>query len=138
MADTIASTVKLSDSTFKTRPDFGIYFRSDSNAGGNDVQQILQKRRERQMKIPSIKGRHDVDSFQKPDSTGFKNFEDAGEFRPAAPFRDFDNVTDPISGFVSAGADADRRTGVSKIQSFTQVRTDPQYMRPQVRESFVF
>ena len=55
--------VVLSNSNYKERPNFKTYFTTDSNAGGNAFALIQAKRRIRQMKFPSISGRHDVDSF---------------------------------------------------------------------------
>ena len=117
MAEVVAQNTVLSDSTFRTRPNFTAYVRTDSNALGNAVQQIEEKRRQRQMKIPSTVGRKDVESFRNPQSPtnpSFVKYNDLGDHRVNAPFRSSDNIIDPVSGFVSIGGEYDRNTGHSR------------------------
>ena len=64
MAEAVSNKLVLADSNEKTRPNFQTYLMTDANAGGHSVTQIEEKRRIRHMKFPSLKGRHDVDSFQ--------------------------------------------------------------------------
>ena len=134
MAEVVAQNTVLSDSTFRTRPNFTAYVRTDSNALGNAVQQIEEKRRQRQMKIPSTVGRKDVESFRNPQSPtnpSFVKYNDLGDHRANAPFRSFDNIIDPVSGFVSIGGDYDRNTGRSRIRSLVQLNDTPQSTSPQ-------
>lgn len=136
MTEVITNVPVLADSTFRTRPNFQLYLRSDANAGGNTVQQIQTHRRNRQMKFPSLHGRGDVDSFQTSKiDNAFKRWNDEGDFRPPAPYRDYDNIVDPVSGFVSAGGDVDRNTGHKKINSLVQLNDVPQAEPPQKKNS---
>ena len=64
MSEIVSNKTVLADSVEKTRPHFRTYLMTDANAGGHSVAQIEAKRRIRHMKFPSLKGRHDVDSFQ--------------------------------------------------------------------------
>lgn len=64
MSEVVSNKTVLADSVEKTRPHFRTYLMTDANAGGHSVAQIEEKRRIRHMKFPSLKGRHDVDSFQ--------------------------------------------------------------------------
>lgn len=64
MAEVVSTKTVLADSTEKTRPHFRTYLMTDANAGGHSIAQIEAKRRIRHMKFPSLRGRHDVDSFQ--------------------------------------------------------------------------
>ena len=136
MAEVIANSTVLSDSVFKTRPDFATYLRPDSNCGLNTAKQIEEQRRKRQMKFPSLVGRKDVDSFQVSprDATlfaSYRKYNDEGDFRPPAPYRSFDNIIDPVSGFVSIGGDMDRQTNVKRIPCLVQLNHTPQSMVPQ-------
>ena len=67
--------------------------------------------------------------------SGYKRWNDEGDFRSNAPYRDYDNIVDPVSGFVSAGGDADRVTGHSKIKSLVQLNDVPQSEAPQSKNS---
>ena len=129
-------------STMEERPDmishrdFAAYFHTDTNGNGNAVQQIEIKRRERQMKFPTLSGRKDIDSFQKgSNETGFKKWNDYGDHRPDGPSRGCDSIIDPVSGFVSAAGDVERKTGHSKIKSMVQLNTTPQATTPQCADS---
>lgn len=101
------------------------------------MQQIETHRRARHMKFPTLSGRGDVDSFTTNVKTdrGFKKFNDEGDFRISAPYRDYDNIVDPVSGFVSAGGDVDRNTGRSKINTLVQLSVTPQAVPPQAKNS---
>ncbi|XP_064648180.1 protein SPMIP7-like [Lineus longissimus] len=133
MTGVVAQRVVLSDSNFKTRPEFRSYLKTDNNCGNNVVRQIEEKRRIRQMKFPTLRGRKDVDSFQSstPSTPGFKKYNDEGDHRVPAPFRSFDNIVDPVSGFVSAGGDLDRNTGVQGLKCLAQLNLTPQATIPQ-------
>ncbi|KAL3831443.1 hypothetical protein ACJMK2_023194 [Sinanodonta woodiana] len=136
MTEIFSSGPVLADSTFRTRPHFQTYLLTDANAGGHAVQQIEEKRRIRQMKFPSLKGRVDVDSFQTDlKDIAFKRWNDNGEHRAPAPYRDYDNIVDPTSGFVSAGGDVDRNTGHLKIRSLAQLSDTPQSSEPKKKHS---
>ncbi|KAK3108180.1 hypothetical protein FSP39_002755 [Pinctada imbricata] len=136
MTEVVSNGTVLADSTFKTRPNFSSYVRVDANAGGNHVRQIENHRRIRQMKFPSLTGRTDVDSFQVGlQDIGYKRWNDEGDYRSNAPYRDYDNIVDPVSGFVSAGGDADRGTGHKKIKSLVQLNDVPQSEAPQSKNS---
>lgn len=126
----------LADSTFRTRPNFKTYLLTDANAGGNAVQQIEVNRRNRHMKFPTLSGRRDFDSFQKDlKNISYKKWNDEGDHRTPAPNRDYDNIVDPVSGFVSAGGDIDRNTGHKKIKSMVQLANAPQSEAPQSKHS---
>ncbi|XP_013396416.1 spermatogenesis-associated protein 48 [Lingula anatina] len=134
MTQVIAPMTVLSDSTFRTRPHFNTYLYSDANAGPNSVRQIEERRKIRQTKFPSVVGRNDVDSFKElphMGASGFKKWNDEGDHRPEAPFRLFDNIVDPVSGFVSVGGDVDRTTGRHKIPQLGGLELTPQTMVPQ-------
>ncbi|XP_069111899.1 protein SPMIP7-like [Argopecten irradians] len=137
MTEVVANGPVLSDSTFRTRPNFSSYLYVDTNAGGNAVQQIETHRRARHMKFPTLTGRGDVDSFTTSVKTdiGYKKWNDEGDFRSNAPYRDYDNIVDPVSGFVSAGGDVDRNTGRKKINSLVQLNETPQAVPPQEKNS---
>ncbi|XP_052795757.1 spermatogenesis-associated protein 48-like [Mya arenaria] len=136
MTEVFSAGTVLSDSNFKTRPHFSNYLYTDANAGGHAVNQIEEKRRIRHMKFPSLRGRCDVDSFQADlKNPGYKQWNDNGDFRAEAPYRDYDNIVDPVSGFVSAGGDVDRNTGHQKIKSLVQLNTTPQASVPKSRDS---
>lgn len=137
MSEMINDTPVLSDSNLKSRPNFRTYFLTDSNARGHAVHQIEEKRRLRHMKFPSLKGRHDVDSFQESieDNQGFKRWYDEGEYRSNAPNRSYDNTIDPASGFVSAGGDVERQTGHTMIRSMVPLNKTPQSMEPKAQDS---
>jgi hypothetical protein len=123
----------LSNSNLKTRPEFKYFLMSDNNCGDNVVRQIEEKRRIRQMKFPTLRGWKDVDSFQSPVSTtpGFKKYNDEGDHRVSAPYRSYDNIIDPVAGFVSAGGDLDRNTGVQGLKCLAQLNFTPQAIVPQ-------
>ena len=134
MAEVVGPNTVLSDSTFRTRPNFAAYIRTDSNALGNAIQQIEEKRRQRQLKIPTTAGRKDVESFrspQSPNNPAFVKYNDHDDHRANAPFRSFDNIIDPVSGFVSIGGDHDRNTGHTRIRSMVQLNDTPQSRSPQ-------
>lgn len=89
------------------------------------------------MKFPTLSGRADVDSFKDfpAKDIGFKRWNDEGDFRANAPYRDYDNIVDPVSGFVSAGGDVDRGTGHKKIRPLAQLNDVPQCAAPQSKHS---
>lgn len=136
MTEVISSGTVLADSTFRTRPNFKTYLYTDANAGGHAINQIEEKRRIRHMKFPTLTGRCDVDSFQTDlKNIAYKRWNDTGDHRAEAPYRDYDNIVDPVSGFVSAGGDVDRNTGHQKIRSLVQLNDTPQSAAPQVKDS---
>ena len=136
MTEVVSQGLVLSDSCFKTRPNFKSYVYVDTNAKGNTVQQIEKNRRIRQMKFPQLTGRADVDSFQRSlKSPGFKKWNDDGDHHALAPYRDYENIVDPVSGFVSAGGDVDRNTGHNKIKPLVHVSDTPQAVAPQHKHS---
>ncbi|KAK7488332.1 hypothetical protein BaRGS_00020491 [Batillaria attramentaria] len=136
MAEAVADKTVLADSTTKTRPHFQTYLMVDANAGGHSVQQIEEKRRIRHMKFPSLRGRHDFDSFQTGlSSPAFKVWNDDGDHHANAPYRSYDNIIDPVSGFVSAGGDVDRQTGHDHIRSLVQLNDTPQSAMPKAKNS---
>ncbi|KAK7109383.1 protein SPMIP7-like [Littorina saxatilis] len=136
MAEAVASRTVLADSNEKTRPQFQTYLMTDANAGGHSVSQIEAKRRIRHMKFPSLRGRHDVDSFQTElQDPGFKRWNDDGDHHANAPFRSYDNIIDPVSGFVSAGGDVDRNAGHDRICSLVQLNRTPQSAAPRDHNS---
>ena len=138
MTEVVAQNTVLSDSTFRTRPHFNTILMTDSNAMGNAVQQIEQKRLQRQMKFPSTVGRKDVDSFKDTvnlSDRAFKKWNDEGDHRPNAPFRSCDNILDPLCGFVSIAGDVDRNTGHTRINSLVQLTKTPQSGTPQEKNS---
>ena len=133
MTEVISSNkYTLSDSTFKTRPSSYVFYITDSNAGCNSIQQYNRELKLQRMRLPKSKGNADVESFKNPNSANFKKYNDEGDCRTPAPFRDYDNIIDPVSGFLSAGGDVDRRTGQSKIKSFDQISDKPNSNIPQV------
>lgn len=136
MTEVIAPGPVLADSLFKTRPNFQTYLLTDANAGGHTVHQIEEKRRIRHQKFPTLTGKQDIDSFQEDlKNISFKKWNDEGDHRAEAPYRDYDNIVDPTSGFVSAGGDVDRNTGHRKIRSLVQLSDTPQAQAPQVKDS---
>ena len=137
MTEIMNERTTLSDSNTKMRPCFKTYLGTDSNAKGHQMFQIEEKRRIRHMKFPSLKGRHDVDSFQEDGDSniGFKKWNDDGEYHANAPYRTYDNIVDPTSGFVSAGGDVDRQTGHTQIRSLVQLNKTPQAMTPRGQDS---
>lgn len=132
MAETVSVVPTLGDSNFRSRPNFKTYLLTDSNARGHAVQQIEEKRRLRHMKFPSLKGRHDIDSFSEKvdENIAFKKWNDDGEYHSDAPYRTYDNTIDPASGFVSAGGDVERETGHTQIRTMVQLNKTPQSMTP--------
>ena len=138
MTPAVPDRVVLSDSLSRARPDFNMYMKVDTNAGGNVVRQIEQKRLERSMKFPSLVGRKDVDSFRelqnvKPDQfedQAFRKWNDEGGHRPDAPNRFCDGAIDPVSGFVSVAGDVDRNTGHTRIRPMVQLNVTPQSYNP--------
>jgi hypothetical protein len=136
MTEVLSHGPTLSDSTQRTRPHFQSYLYSDSNAGGNAIQLIEDARRKRQMKFPTLSGRADVDSFTRDlQNLSFRDWNDDGDHRATAPYRDYDNIVDPVSGFVSAGGDVDRNTGRTNIKSLVQLTHTPQSAPPQTKNS---
>ncbi|PVD29803.1 hypothetical protein C0Q70_09060 [Pomacea canaliculata] len=98
--------------------------------------QIEEKRKIRQMKFPDLRGRHDCESFQKSlDDPSFKVWNDEGDHSAYAPHRCFDNIIDPVSGFVSVGGDVDRHTGHERIRSMVQLNRTPQSADPKEKNS---
>ncbi|XP_076465540.1 protein SPMIP7-like [Babylonia areolata] len=131
MAEVVSTKTVLADSHDKTRPHFKTYLMTDANAGGHSVAQIEAKRKIRQMKFPSLKGRHDADSFQTElQNKAFKKWNDDGDHHAEAPYRSFDNIIDPVSGFVSVGGDVDRNTSHDRIHSLVQLNRTPQSAAP--------
>lgn len=116
MTQVVSLGPTLSDSTFKSRPHFKAYIQTDQNAGLDAVEAIEAKRRARQMKFPSMSGHKTAHSLNEP-TTGaaFVKWNDEGDHRSSAPTRFYGNLMDPVSGFLSAGADVHRKTGVSKV-----------------------
>ena len=55
---------------------------------------------------------------------------DDGDHHAEAPYRTYDNIIDPVSGFVSAGGDVDRNTGHTRIRSLVQLNRTPQSAAP--------
>lgn len=136
MAEVVASKTVLSDSTDKSRPHFKTFLMTDANAGGHSIAQNEAKRKMRQMKFPSLRGRHDVDSFQRElHNPDFKKWNDEGDHYTCAPYRSYDNIVDPVSGFVSAGGDVSRNTGHDRISSLVQLNHTPQHAGPKEHNS---
>ena len=136
MTQVIAPGPVLADSLQKTRPNFQTILLTDANAGGTTVRQIEEKRRIRHQKFPSLSGQQDVSSFKEDlKNIAFKKWNDEGDHRAQAPYRDYDNIVDPVSGFVSAGGDVDRNTGHQKIRSLVQLSDTPQAQAPQQKDS---
>ncbi|CAH1788146.1 unnamed protein product [Owenia fusiformis] len=133
--EAVAQNTMLSDSVWRTRPHFSTYLTTDVNAGANTVEQIEHNRRQRHMKFPKLSGRGDVDSFQKPGNTAFIKFNDIGDHRSTAPLRSFDNIVDPVSGFVAVAAELDRNTGRLKMAPMGQIPDTPQTSTPQTTNS---
>ncbi|XP_041366282.1 spermatogenesis-associated protein 48-like [Gigantopelta aegis] len=127
----------LSDSNLKSRPEFRTYLTTDASAGGDVVTQIKEKRRRRHQNFPCLRGRADVDSFQEKvnENPSFKKWNDEGNYRAPAPYRSFDNIVDPVSGFVSVGGDMDRNTGHTMMRSFVLLSDTPQSAAPRDRHS---
>lgn len=116
MAEVVALGPTLSDSTFKTRPHFKAYIQTDQNAGLDVVEAIEAKRKARQMKFPSMSGHKTPRSMREPlTESGYVKWNDEGDHRSTAPTRFYGNLFDPVSGFLSAGADVHRKTGVTKV-----------------------
>jgi len=116
MAQVVALGPTLSDSTFKTRPNFKAYIQTDQNAGLDAVEANEARRRARQLKFPSMTGCKTQKSLSEPTTdSGFVKYNDSGEYRAPHPTRYYGNLVDPVSGFISAGADVQRQTGVSKV-----------------------
>ncbi|XP_059139601.1 spermatogenesis-associated protein 48-like [Physella acuta] len=109
-----------------------VYPYMDLRARDQALENIEQNRRLRKMKFPSLRGRHDVDSFQEDIRTNnnFTKWNENGEFRATAPCRSYDNAIDPTSGFVSAGYDVTDNTGHFNIQSMVQNNKSPQSLTP--------
>ncbi|XP_067650089.1 protein SPMIP7-like [Haliotis asinina] len=137
MTEVLEAGLVLSDSNFRARPNFRTYLSSDASLGGNAVRQIEEKRRARQMKFPSLRGKRDYDSFQEStkENGAFKKWNDDGDFRAPAPYRSCDNILDPVSGFVSVGGDVDRNTGHTQIRSLVQLNDTPNSGTPKGKNS---
>lgn len=60
---------------------------------------------------------------------------DEGDHSAYAPHRCFDNIIDPVSGFVSVGGDVDRHTGHERIRSMVQLNRTPQSADPKEKNS---
>lgn len=116
MAEVVAIKPTLSDSVCKTRPDFKSFLQTDQNAGLDAMEIVEAKRRARHMKFPNMSGQKTARSLgENPESPGFVKWNDQGDYRSNAPNRFYGNMIDPVSGFLSAGGDVMRRTGVSKV-----------------------
>lgn len=116
MAQVVAIEPALSDSTFKTRPNFKAFIQTDQNAGLDSVEMIEATRRARQMKFPSLTGQKTARSLNEPLSNqGYVKYNDEGDHRVNAPYRFYSNMIDPVSGFISAAGDVNRNTGVTKV-----------------------
>ncbi|ESP04315.1 hypothetical protein LOTGIDRAFT_204975 [Lottia gigantea] len=133
MTTLVNSNYVLSDSNYRIRPDMKTYLMTDNNAGGHSVKQIEQSRRIRQLKFPSLRGKHDYSSMQDRDAAGFRKYNDNGDHRVPAPHRGYDNIIDPTTGFVSAGGDLDRETGHKKIETLVQLNDKPQSSEPKTK-----
>ncbi|XP_002733477.1 protein SPMIP7-like [Saccoglossus kowalevskii] len=116
----------MTESFQRPRPEFQTIIMSDANGGGNSMQQILHEQRLRQMKFPPMHGRRDVDSFQYPRNPAFVKYHDD----TLAPLRDDVPILDPTSGFISAGGDVDRLTGVAKLPTMQQIDNPPNQVVP--------
>lgn len=126
MAEIVSVRQTLSDSMFKTRPVTHTFYRSDNNVGGTAVSTIEEKRRQKQLRLPLSRGKTDVESFSKAATPEhFKQHYDEGDNRPPAPYRSFENFVDPVSGFMSAGGDADRNTGHNRISLMVHLNDKP-------------
>lgn len=135
MSAVITNSTVLSDSTNKTRPDFQTILLTDTNAGPNVMKLIEQKRQKRHMKFPSLSGLVEVESFKDKNNKSFRRWDDEGDFRPLGPNRDYTNIVDPVSGFVSAGGDHDRNTGHTKIKSMLNINDTPIATTPRSKNS---
>lgn len=60
---------------------------------------------------------------------------DRGDHHAHAPCRSYDNIIDPVSGFVSAGGDVDRNTGLDHIPQLAQINTSTQSSGPSEKNS---
>ncbi|XP_071507400.1 protein SPMIP7-like [Diadema antillarum] len=118
----------MADTAVRPRPtgDLRLHLQVDTNAGPNNVQNIVGNRRRRLMKIPISRGRFDVASFQEPANSGFVKYNDD----TLAPHRDNYPVIDPTSGFVSVAADVDRNTGIKGIPNLQQSDNPPNTVTP--------
>ncbi|XP_077978085.1 protein SPMIP7-like [Glandiceps talaboti] len=114
------------DAFLRPRPGFQTIMMTDANAGGNCMQQITHQQRLRHMKFPKLVSRGDFDSFQYHNSPGFVKYHDD----TLAPNRDNIPILDPTSGFISAGGDVDRLTGVSKLPTMQQIDNPPNQVTP--------
>ena len=129
----VAPQTVLSDSTFKTRPNSFIFFRSDANAGLNSAQANRREWLERQVKFPNLSGRKDVESFQNLQNLqnpSFIKWNNEGDFRPHAPRTSLQNCIDPINGFVSVGWDAENSNGYTQSHSYKRFNDTPQSYNP--------
>lgn len=121
--------VKMTEtSQIRPRPggDLRLHFLPDTNAGPNKVQELQANYKQRQMKLPRSRGKFDVDSFQDLDNIGFVKYN--GD--TLAPSRDNVPIIDPTSGFISAGGDVDRNTGVKAIPTLQQAGYTPNIVTP--------
>ena len=64
-----------------------------------------------------------------------QKWNDDGDYHANAPYRSYDNIIDPVSGFVSAGGDVDRNTGHDRIRSLVQLNRTPQSAAPKTQNS---
>lgn len=108
---------------------------SQSRYGQTDaIKQIEEARMRRQMKFPSLVGYSDFSSFrnpQKPSDVAFKRWNEKGDHSAPGPSRACDNIIDPVSGFVSAAGDVERKTGETHIPSMVDFNLTPQSNTPQ-------
>ncbi|PAA62828.1 hypothetical protein BOX15_Mlig002565g1 [Macrostomum lignano] len=134
MTEVISEKYVLSDSMAKTRPGTEVFYRTDANAGLNDIRRFQQERFRRIHRFPPYRGSADAKSFGKESSPEFKKFEDSGLQRCAAPYRDYESIVDPISGSIGAGAAFVRGLPGRPIGVYAH-NDGPQYNRPQTIHS---
>ncbi|XP_072028843.1 protein SPMIP7-like [Amphiura filiformis] len=129
----------MADTAVRPRPigDLRLHFMTDTNAGPNNIQDTVTQRNMRQMKLPPSRGRFDIDSFQQDRrNPGFVKFHEDTSWRTTsmdalAPVRDNVPIIDPTSGFISAGADVDRNTGIKQLPNMQSVDNPPNTVTPQ-------
>ncbi|KAK0057454.1 spermatogenesis-associated protein 48 [Biomphalaria pfeifferi] len=102
--------------------------KDDYKATESALNLMNEKRRIRHMRFPSLKYRHDIDSFQLDinANNSLKKWNDDGEHHSSAPCRAYDNLIEPTSGFVSAGADVNNNNCSNKVKLLVQLNTTPQ------------
>ncbi len=128
----------MADTAVRPRPggDLRLHFMTDTNAGPNNIQDMVYQRNMRQMKLPPSRGRFDIDSFQQDRrNPGFVKFHEDTSWKTTsmdalAPGRDNVPIIDPTSGFISAAADVDRNTGIKQIPNMQSVDNPPNTVTP--------